>query len=117
MLVRTLHGWHAGLCVAQSPSVGILTLVVGARSLFSQMAIVKQATVPLWKVIAGPAPVNCNRARKGPVFFFGSTYCWSRPAISACHGATRRSIAPTTKLSETAISMMMMIGTKVVAVS
>src|ERR1700704_2826254 len=44
-------------------------------------------------------------------------YCWSRPAISACHGATHRSIAPTRKFSETAINMMMMMGTKVVAVS
>jgi hypothetical protein len=39
-LVRTLHGWHAGLCVAQNRRRGILGFVVGARSLFSQMAIV-----------------------------------------------------------------------------
>jgi hypothetical protein len=58
LLVRALHGWHAGLCVAQSRRVGILTFVVGERSLFSQMAVVSPATVPLWKVIAGPAPAN-----------------------------------------------------------
>jgi hypothetical protein len=87
------------------------------------MVIAPLAAVPLWKVIAGPVPANCNRTRKGPVSFVASdqsmigAYCWSRPAISACHGATHRSIAPSRKLSETAISMMMMIGTKVVAVS
>jgi hypothetical protein len=70
-LVRELHGWHAGVCVAQNRRLRILGFVVGERSLFSQMAIVKLAAVPLWKVIAGPAPANYNRARKGPVFFFG----------------------------------------------
>jgi hypothetical protein len=63
-----LHGWHAGLRVAQNRRVGILRTVVGERSLFSQMAIAPLAAVPLWKVIAGPAPANCNRTRKGPVF-------------------------------------------------
>jgi hypothetical protein len=53
-----LHGWHAGVCVAQNRRLRILKLVVGKRSLFSQMAIVKLAAVPLWKVIAGPAPAN-----------------------------------------------------------
>jgi hypothetical protein len=48
--------------------VGILTLVVGERLSFSQMASATLAAVPLWKVIAGPAPANCNRTRKGPVF-------------------------------------------------
>src|ERR1700730_3659421 len=140
--VRALHGWHAGLCVAQNRRLGILGFVVGERSLFSQMVIVTLATVPLWKVIAGPAPANYNRTRKGPVFLFLSragdqnlimslrvsvtrsatmaapgAYCWSRPAISPCHGATHRSITPTKKLSETASSMMITMGTKVVAVS
>jgi hypothetical protein len=49
--------------------VGILTLVVSERLPFSQMASATLAAVPLWKVIAGPTPANCNRARKGPVFF------------------------------------------------
>jgi hypothetical protein len=53
-----LHGWHAGVCVAQIRRVGILNIVVGERSLFSQMAVVSPATVPLWKVIAGPAPAK-----------------------------------------------------------
>src|SRR5690242_10271817 len=26
-------------------------------------------SVPLWKVMVGPAPTNSNRTRKGPVFF------------------------------------------------
>jgi hypothetical protein len=39
------------------------------RSLFSQMAIVALATVPLWKVIAGPALAKLN-GPKGP-FFLG----------------------------------------------
>ena len=68
-----MHGWHAALCVAENRRRGILGLVVGARSLFSQMAIVELTAVPLWKVIAGPAPANYNRARKGPVFFFGTS--------------------------------------------
>jgi hypothetical protein len=67
-----LHGWHAGLCVAQNRRVGILRFVVGERLLFSQMAIVALATVPLWKVIAGPAPANYNRTRKGPASFCGN---------------------------------------------
>jgi len=73
MRLRGLHGWHADLRVAQNQRVGILGFVVGERSLFSQMAIVTSAAVPLWKVIAGLAPANCNRARKGPVFFFSNT--------------------------------------------
>jgi hypothetical protein len=77
--LRALHGWHAGLCVAQNRRVGILGFVVGERSLFSQMAIVTLTTVPLWKVIAGPAPANYNRARKGPVFFFAPRAVSHRP--------------------------------------
>jgi hypothetical protein len=35
---------------------------------------VKQAAVPLWKVIVGaPTPTNSNRARKGPVFLWSMT--------------------------------------------
>jgi hypothetical protein len=78
------------------------------------MAIATLADVPLWKVIAGPMPANCNRTRKGPVFFCVQLYCASRPAISAYQGATHRSIAPTRTFSETAISMMMTTGTKLV---
>jgi hypothetical protein len=40
LLVRALHGWHAGVCVAQNRRIDILNFVVGERSLFSQMAIV-----------------------------------------------------------------------------
>jgi hypothetical protein len=58
LLVRALHGWHAGVFVAQNRRLDKLRLVVGKRSLFSQMAIVKLTAVPLWKVIAGPAPAN-----------------------------------------------------------
>jgi hypothetical protein len=29
----------------------------------------KPTAVPLWKVIVGPAPTDCNRTRKGPVSF------------------------------------------------
>jgi hypothetical protein len=53
-LVQALHGWHAGLQVAENRRVGILRIVVGDRLLFSQMATVLLATVPLWKVIVGP---------------------------------------------------------------
>ena len=43
-------------------------VAVGGACRISQMASAKSAVVPLWKVIAGPQPANCSRARKGPAF-------------------------------------------------
>src|SRR5207344_2481451 len=45
------------------------------------------------------------------------TYSRSRPAISACHGATVRSTKPISQFSPIAITIKMMIGTNIVAVS
>jgi len=44
-------------------------VAVGGACRISQMASAKPAVVPLWKVIVGPQPANCSRARKGPAFF------------------------------------------------
>jgi hypothetical protein len=66
-LVQALHGWHAGLQVAENRRVGILRIVVGDRLLFSQMATVLLATVPLWKVINWPPRQLTKRAER-PVF-------------------------------------------------
>ena len=110
--LRALHGWHADLRVARNKRLGILRFVVGKRLLFSQMAVAPPAT-------CSPLEGDCRRPRRqtatGPArvrFFFcvphsnPAGYCWSRPAMSACHGATHRSIAPTRKFSATVISMM-----------
>jgi hypothetical protein len=43
-------------------------MAVGGACRISQMASAKSAVVPLWKVIVGPQPANCSRARKGPAF-------------------------------------------------
>src|ERR1700730_11240696 len=68
--VRALHGWHAGLCVAQIRRVVIVRFVVGERLLFSQMAIATSATVPLWKVIAGPRAGKLKPDPQGSGFLF-----------------------------------------------
>jgi hypothetical protein len=97
-----MHGWHAGVRVVQKRLVGILMTLSVQRSLFSQMVVAALADVPLWKVIAGPR----RQTETGPAkvrFSFGASgfpaafarYASSRPVISACQGATRRSIAPT----------------------
>jgi hypothetical protein len=70
--VRALHGWHAGLCVAQRRHLGILTFVVGERLLFSQMVIATLAAVPLWKVIAGPRAGKLQPGPQGSGFSFAA---------------------------------------------
>jgi hypothetical protein len=56
------------LCIASRAAY--CNSAVGGACRISQMASAKSAVVPLWKVIVGPQPANCSRARKGPAFSF-----------------------------------------------
>jgi hypothetical protein len=53
--LRRPHGWHVALGVVGVGELGILRVLLPASGCsFSQIAIVKLAAVPLWKVIVGP---------------------------------------------------------------
>jgi hypothetical protein len=61
------HGWHATLRVVRKDCLWILPLTVG-RLPSQNCNRSSRRTIPLCKVIVGPAPTTKNRTRKGPVF-------------------------------------------------